>query len=50
MNENFMNDIKKEIEDNSPFISDLLPLEILKSEYAENKFEACFDEVYKRYT
>lgn len=38
-----MNQIKKEIEDTTPYISDLLDLIILKEEYRDNKFENCFD-------
>ena len=33
----------------TPFVSDLLDLGILKAEYADNKFENCFDALYTRY-
>ena len=32
-----------------PFISDLQDIAVIKSEYENNKFEKCFDELSKRY-
>ena len=42
--------LKKEIAESSPYISDLLDLSELKQEYASNKFENCFDFLYQKYT
>ena len=50
MNEEYQNKLKQEIEDQMPFITDLVDLAVLKEEYRDNKFEVCFDELYKRYT
>ena len=33
-----------------PFISELTPLEVLKEEYKDNKFELCFDSLKSRYS
>lgn len=43
------NKLKQEINDNTPFISDLIDLGVLKEEYKDNKFENCFDTLYTRY-
>ena len=48
-NEEYANQLKKDIEESSPFVSDLLPLEVLKEEYRENKFENCFDDLSTKY-
>ena len=50
LNEDYQNQLKKDIEDQMPFITDLLDLAVLKHEYQDNKFELCFDELSKRYT
>ena len=42
-------EIRREINESMPHISELLPLENLKEEYKENKFENCFDVLYARY-
>jgi len=43
------NQLKKEIAESTPYISDLLDLGVLKQEYASNKFENCFDVLYAKY-
>ena len=50
LNEDYQNQLKKDIEDQMPFITDLLDLAVLKHEYRDNKFELCFDELSNRYT
>jgi ubiquitin thioesterase protein OTUB1 len=50
LSENKINQLKEEIEKNSPYISDLVDLGVLKEEYRDNKFENCFDDLYKRFT
>ena len=42
-------EIRREVNESMPHISDLLPLENLKEEYKANKFENCFDVLYARY-
>lgn len=49
LNEDYQNLLKKEIEDQMPFISDLTDLGVLREEYRDNKFELCFEEVHGRY-
>ena len=49
LNQQYMNDIKKEIEENTPFITELLDIGVLVVEFKENKFESCFEELQKRY-
>ena len=41
--------LKKEIAESSPYISDLMDLSVLKQEYATNKFENCFEVLYQKY-
>jgi ubiquitin thioesterase protein OTUB1 len=41
--------LKQDINNTTPFVSDLLDLAILKAEYSENKFEVCFDALYTRF-
>ena len=43
------NQLKREIAESTPYISDLLDLGTLKQEYAHNKFENCFDVLYAKY-
>ena len=51
LNEDFQNQIQEEIENSSPFISDLTPIDIVKAEYRDNfKFEESFLELQKRYS
>jgi len=51
LNEDFQNQIQEEIENSSPFISDLTPIDIVKAEYQDNfKFEQSFLELQKRYS
>lgn len=49
LNQEYENELKNQINESTPFVSDLMDLGILKEEYKENKFENCFDEVFKRY-
>ena len=49
LSNDFENQLKKEINESMPFISDLTDLAVLKEEYAQNKFEDCFDALYGRY-
>lgn len=48
-NQEYENELKKQIEDSTPYVSDLIDLGVLKVEYHDNKFEACFDSLYTRY-
>ena len=51
LNEDYQNQLKLEIEQQSPFVSDLLQLNVIKFEYRDNfKFGECFEELSKRYT
>jgi ubiquitin thioesterase protein OTUB1 len=45
-----MNQLKKEIEEQQPYISELTDISVLKEEFKENKFESSFDDLCKRYT
>ena len=45
----YENKLKQEIAESSPHISELLDLSVLKQEYAQNKFENCFDVLYTKY-
>ncbi len=45
-----VNQIRKDIEDSMPFITEPMPIEILKEEYKDNKFENCFEDLVKKYT
>jgi len=45
-----VNELRKEIEESTPYISEPQPLEILKEEYKDNKFEDCFAKVADRYS
>jgi len=50
LNEDYQNQLRQEIEEATPFISDVTPIDILKAEYADNfKFSDCFEELQKRY-
>ena len=49
LNEDYQNQLKKDIEDQMPYISDLVDLGVLREEYRDNKFEVCFGELYGRY-
>ena len=49
LNQEFENQLKQEINNTSPFVSELLDLRVVKAEYSENKFENCFDALYTRY-
>ena len=49
LNVEYENQLKQQIKDSTPFISDLMDLSVLKEEYAENKFENCFEVLYTRY-
>jgi ubiquitin thioesterase protein OTUB1 len=50
LNEDYQNQLRQEIEEATPFISDVTPVDILKAEYADNfKFSDCFEELQKRY-
>ena len=49
LSNDFENQLKKEINDSMPFISDITDLGVLREEYAQNKFEECFDALYVRY-
>ena len=42
-------EIRREVNESMPHISELLPLENLKEEYKANKFENCFDVLHARY-
>lgn len=50
LNVEYQNQLKKDIEDTMPFITDLVDLAVLKEEYRDNKFENCFDDLVKRYS
>jgi ubiquitin thioesterase protein OTUB1 len=43
LNQEYEEKLKAEIVASTPFVSDLMDLGVLKEEYAENKFENCFD-------
>ena len=45
----FAEEIRREINESMPHISELTDLGLLKEEYKENKFENCFDVLYGRY-
>ena len=49
-NNDYANQLKKDIEDSSPFISDLTDISHLITEYHHHKFEDSFEELYKKYT
>lgn len=49
LNNDYENEIRKAINESMPFVSDIEDLSLIKSEYAENKFELCFDVLYQRY-
>ena len=49
LNQEYENKLKQEIAESSPHISELLDLSVLKKEYAQNKFENCFDVLYTKY-
>jgi ubiquitin thioesterase protein OTUB1 len=49
-NDDMINEIKKDIEESMPFVSELMDVQILKEEYRENQFEACFDAIKDRYS
>ena len=49
MNQDYENELKKAINESMPFISELQDIAVIKSEYENNKFEKCFDELSKRY-
>lgn len=49
LSHDYENKLKQEINDSTPFISDLMDLGVLKEEYRENKFENCFSTLYSRY-
>ena len=44
------NELKKAIEESTPFISELTVVEILREEYRDHKFENCFDELKAKYS
>jgi len=50
LNVEYQNQLKQEIENSMPFISDVIPLEVLREEYKDNKFELCFDSLRERYS
>ncbi|CDW75085.1 ubiquitin thioesterase otub1 [Stylonychia lemnae] len=50
LNEDYQNQLKQEIEEQMPFISELTELSVLKHEYQDNKFELCFDQLATRYS
>ena len=45
LSEEYQNQLKEEIENQMPFITELKDLEELKLEYYDNKFETCFDQL-----
>ena len=49
LNQEYENQLRQEINNTTPFVSELMDLQVLKAEYAENKFEVCFDALYTRY-
>ena len=49
LNFEYENQIRQEVKDNSPHVSELFDLSVLKQEYAENKFENCFEVLYAKY-
>lgn len=50
MNQDYENELKKAINDSMPFISELQDLVLMKHEFADSKFVACFDNLMQRYT
>jgi len=48
-NSAYAEQIRKEIAESMPHISDMADLGVLKEEYKENKFENCFNVLYERY-
>ena len=46
----YAEEIRREINESMPHISDLMDLGVLKEEYKANKFENCFDVLYAKYT
>ena len=45
----FAEEIRREINESMPHISEMLDLDVLRSEYQANKFENCFEVLYERY-
>ncbi len=46
----YAEEIRREVNESMPHISDMMDLGVLKEEYAANKFENCFDVLYAKYT
>jgi ubiquitin thioesterase protein OTUB1 len=49
LNAEFEAQIRQQINESMPHISELQDLSVLKEEYKENKFENCFDVLYSKY-